>query len=87
MAKATLGIIIGNRDFFPDVLVSEARQDILKLCKELDIEAVMVSEKDTKLGGVESYADSKLCGELFRKNQERIEGVLVVFQTSATREE
>jgi len=24
----TLGVIIGNRDFFPDVLVGEARKDI-----------------------------------------------------------
>jgi len=78
MAKATLGVIIGNRDFFPDVLVSEAREDIIKLCKEMDIEPIMVTEKDTKLGGVETFSDSKICGELFRKNQERIEGILVV---------
>ena len=28
---ATLGVIIGNRDFFPDVLVGEARKDVLRL--------------------------------------------------------
>ena len=27
MKKLTLGIIIGNRDFFPDALVGEARAD------------------------------------------------------------
>jgi hypothetical protein len=27
-AKATLGVIIGNRDFFPDKLVAEAKHDI-----------------------------------------------------------
>ncbi len=26
---ATLGVIIGNRDFFPDQLVAEAREDML----------------------------------------------------------
>ena len=29
MAKGTLAVIIGNRDFFPDALVTEARRDIL----------------------------------------------------------
>ena len=30
---ATLGVIIGNRDFFPDVLVAEARRDLIKLLR------------------------------------------------------
>ena len=33
MARATLAVIIGNRDFFPDQLVSEARRDLLALCR------------------------------------------------------
>lgn len=78
MAKMTLGIIIGNRDFFPDKLVSEAREDILKLCKEMDIDPVIVGEQDTKLGGVETYAEAKICGELFRRNADRVDGILVV---------
>ena len=32
-----LGVIYGNRDFFPDVLVSEARADIAKLFAEAAI--------------------------------------------------
>ena len=39
--KACLGVIFGNRDFFPDHLVSEARQDILALFKEMNIEAIL----------------------------------------------
>ena len=77
MAKTTLAVIIGNRDFFPDRLVTEARADILTLFKEMNIEAVILGENDTKLGGVETYAHAKLCAELFRKNVERIDGILV----------
>jgi len=29
--KTTLGVIIGNRDFFPDKLVAEARTEIINL--------------------------------------------------------
>jgi L-fucose isomerase-like protein len=77
MAKATLGVIVGNRDFFPDKLITEGRKDILTLFKEMDIEPVILEETDTKLGAVETYAHAKACAELFRRNRERIDGVLV----------
>ena len=35
--NTTLGVIIGNRDFFPDKLVGEARTEILGLFKKLNI--------------------------------------------------
>lgn len=78
MAKATLAVILGNRDFFPDRLITEARADVLKLFAELDLEAVILDENETKLGSVETWQHAKRCGELFRQNRERIEGVLVV---------
>ncbi|HMD90731.1 MAG TPA: L-fucose/L-arabinose isomerase family protein [Anaerolineaceae bacterium] len=77
MARATLGVIVGNRDFFPDRLVTEGRQDILTLFKELDIEPVILKETDTKLGSVETYSHAKACAELFRQNRDRIDGILV----------
>jgi L-fucose isomerase-like protein len=76
--NTTLGVIFGNRDFFPDHLVSEARQDILALFKEMNIDGVMLGEQDTKLGSVETYDHAKACAELFKANRERINGVLVV---------
>jgi L-fucose isomerase-like protein len=77
MPKATLGVIIANRDFFPDRLITEGRRDILALFKELDIEPVILEETDTKLGSVETYAHAKTCAELFKKNRDRIDGILV----------
>src|SRR5215831_9106384 len=77
MAQATLGVIIGNRDFFPDVLVSEARRDLLALFAELDIAPVMLDEQTTKLGAVETWAHAKACGDLFRRHRDGIDGVLV----------
>ncbi len=77
MARTTLAVIIGNRDFFPDRLVSEARADLLNLFKEMDIEPVILDENDTKLGGVETYTQAKRCAALFKRNADRIDGVLV----------
>jgi L-fucose isomerase-like protein len=78
MANATcLGVIIGNRDFFPDVLISEARRDLIKLFDELKIEPIWLSATDSKPGAVETWADAQKCGELLRRNRDRIEGILV----------
>lgn len=75
--KTTLGVIFGNRDFFPDHLVTEARKDISALFDKLGIEPVMLSEKDSKLGGVETFQDARKCAELFKQKREKIAGVLV----------
>ncbi|KPL82174.1 fucose isomerase [Thermanaerothrix daxensis] len=77
MSQATLAVIVGNRDFFPDRLVTEARRDILALFNELDIEPVILDENETKFGSVETYAHAKACADLFRKHRDRIDGVLV----------
>ena len=78
MARATLGVIVGNRDFFPDALVTEARADVLALFAEMDITPVIVDETATKLGGVETRAHAKVCAELFKQHREEIEGIVVV---------
>ncbi len=73
----TLGVILGNRDFFPDVLIGEARRDLKKIFGELSIEPVWLAEQDTKLGAVETWADAQKCGDLLRSNRDRIDGILV----------
>jgi L-fucose isomerase-like protein len=73
----TLGVIIGNRDFFPDVLVGEARKDLTKLFDSLGIRAIMLTPEQTKLGGVETYADARKCADLFASRRNEIDGVLV----------
>jgi L-fucose isomerase-like protein len=75
--KMTLGVIVGNRDFFPDVLISEGRRDILEVLAEFNIDAVILDEDATKLGAVETWEHAKKCGELFRQNADRIDGILV----------
>jgi L-fucose isomerase-like protein len=70
--------MFGNRDFFPDHLITEARNEVTALLSELEIDPVMVSEADTKLGGIESFADAQRCADLFKAHREALEGVLIV---------
>jgi L-fucose isomerase-like protein len=72
-----LGVIYGNRDFFPDHLVTEARQDIAQVFARAGIRAIQLGESDSKLGGVETHADARKCAELFRRHAGEINGVLV----------
>jgi L-fucose isomerase-like protein len=78
MSQAVLAIIVGNRDFFPDRLVAEGRKDVLALFRKRDIEVIILTEKDTHLGGVETRDDAKKCAELFKAHRDRIDGILVI---------
>ncbi|MBC8052540.1 MAG: fucose isomerase [Sphingobacteriaceae bacterium] len=76
--KASLGVIIGNRDFFPDRLVAEARLDIKEIFNKLNLNPVMLEESESKLGGVETFGDAQKCAQLFKRHEEEIIGVLVL---------
>lgn len=74
----TLGVIIGNRDFFPDKLVAEARAEITKLFDTLNIKGILLTDTESKLGGVETFKESQLCAALFKKHADEITGVVVL---------
>jgi L-fucose isomerase-like protein len=78
VTRGTLGVIIGNRDFFPDKLISEARAEVIKLFKKLNITPLLLSETDSKLGGVETFAEAQKCAGLFKQHADTIDGILVV---------
>ncbi|MHA1489135.1 MAG: L-fucose/L-arabinose isomerase family protein [Promethearchaeota archaeon] len=76
--KICFAIIVGNRDAFPDNLAKEGRLEIIDVLKEMGYDHVILNEEDTKYGVVETYQDAKKCAELFRKNKEKIMGILIV---------
>ena len=77
MSKTTLGVLIGNRGFFPDHLCESGRADILRVLEEEGIGAVALGPEDTKFGTVETWEDAKKCAALFREHSDKIDGVLV----------
>lgn len=74
----SLGVIIGNRDFFPDSLVEVARTEIIDILKKQGIKAILPDGNQTKLGGVETFREAQVCADLFRKHADEIMGILVV---------
>lgn len=77
MTKMTFGVIVGNRGFFPAVLAQQGRQNILNILQKSGCQAVCLTEKDTKFGSVETFADAQKCAELFSKNADKIDGIIV----------
>jgi len=76
--RGTFGVIVGNRDVFPDHLAIEGRTAIIDVLKELNYNFVILNEEDTKYGVVETYNDAKKCAELFKENKKSIIGILVI---------
>lgn len=77
MKNTTLGVIIGNRGFFPDFVAQQGRDEILALLQREGIRSVCLTPQDTKFGTVENFADSKACAELFRRHADEIDGILI----------
>jgi L-fucose isomerase-like protein len=76
-AKPVLGVIVGNRGFFPDHLAKEGRTAMLEAVKEAGARPVCVNTKDTSFGAVETWEESKTCAELFKKHRDELIGVVV----------
>ncbi|MBC7315464.1 MAG: hypothetical protein H5T70_03490 [Chloroflexi bacterium] len=73
----TLGVIVGNRGFFPAELCEEGRKIILRVLEEEGFKAIALGPEDTPFGSVETYAQAKRCADLFKAHREEIDGILV----------
>ena len=50
----TFGVIVSNRNFFPNSLVEEGREQLLRTIEELGYKAVTLSLEETPNGAVET---------------------------------
>src|SRR6266478_4217981 len=72
-----LGIIVGNRGFFPAHLCESGRRDILRVLEQEGIKSVTLAPDATKFGAVESLSDAQKCADLFKAHRDEIDGILV----------
>ena len=77
MKPVTLGVIVGNRGFFPAHLAKTGRATILKVLEQQGFKVIALDEETTQYGSIVSLEDSRKCAELFKKHREEIDGVLV----------
>src|ERR1700688_4227404 len=75
--KMTMGLIVGNRGFFPDHLAKTGREEMLRVLGAAGMDVVALTPEESKYGAVETREESRRCGDLFRRNRDRIDGVIV----------
>src|SRR3954464_4194593 len=75
--KMTMGVIVGNRGFFPDHLAKTGREEMISTLQKAGIDVVAPTPEETKYGAVETREESRRCADLFKRNRERIDGIIV----------
>jgi L-fucose isomerase-like protein len=76
--KITFGLIVGTRGFFNPRLASKGRQQLLSKLEELGYDYVIPDEGATPNGAIETMSDARVCADLFKRNADKIDGIVVV---------
>jgi L-fucose isomerase-like protein len=75
--KMTMGLIVGNRGFFPDHLAKSGREEMLRVLTAASVDVVALTPEQSKYGALETRDEVRRCADLFKKNRERIDGIIV----------
>jgi len=74
----TFGVIIGTRGIFNPQLAHGDKKKLLKTLDSLGYKSIILPEGETPSGNIETYQDAKKCASLFKENQDKINGILVI---------
>ena len=78
MAKQmTLGVIVGNRGFFPSHLATSGRLEMIAALESVGIKPIVLTPEETAHGAVETYEDAKKCAALFKAHAAEIDGIII----------
>src|SRR5579884_3140815 len=72
-----MGVIVGNRGFFPAALARDGRSEVLRILEEEGYRSICLNPEDTKFGVVETLQDARKCADLFKTHRDEIDGILV----------
>jgi L-fucose isomerase-like protein len=75
--QMTLGVLVGNRGFFPSHLATSGRLEMVAALESVGIKAVVLSPEETAHGAVESYEDAKKCAALFKQHASEVDGLII----------
>src|SRR5579871_3108454 len=75
--KMTLGMIVGNRGFFPDHLARTGHLEMKAALEAAGVSVVALTEADSKYGAIETRQEAAKCAALFAKHGEAMDGVIV----------
>jgi L-fucose isomerase-like protein len=73
----TLGLIVGNRGFFPHHLCESGRQTMLEVLRREQINVIAIEPGETRFGALESLEEARACADLFKQHRDEIDGILI----------
>jgi L-fucose isomerase-like protein len=73
----TFGLVVGNRGFFPAHLAKSGREDMIAVLHKAGHDVVAVGPEETNCGAITTRAEVALCADLFRKNADKIDGIII----------
>ena len=75
--QMTLGVVVGNRGFFPSHLATSGRLEMIAALEAAGIKPIVLTPEETAHGAVETYEDAKKCAALFKKHAAEIDGIII----------
>src|ERR1039457_6928387 len=73
----TMGVLVGNRGFFPSHLATSGRLEIIAALESAGIKPIVLHPDVTAHGAVETYEDAKKCAALFKAHAAEIDGLII----------
>jgi L-fucose isomerase-like protein len=75
--QMTMGVLVGNRGFFPSHLATSGRLEMVAALESAGIKAIVLTPEETAHGAVETYEDAKKCAALFKHHADEIDGLII----------
>ena len=75
--KSTFALYFGNRGFFPESLIAEARQELPEVLTKLGFESLMMDSTLTRYGAIESAEEGQKYARFLDSNRGKYDGVIL----------
>jgi len=75
--QMTMGVVVGNRGFFPSHLATSGRLEMIAALEAAGIRPIVLTPEETAHGAVETYEDAKKCAALFQQHAKEIDGIII----------
>jgi len=75
--QMTLGMIVGNRGFFPDHLARSGHLEMRTALESAGVKVLALTEAESKFGAVETRQEARRCADLFKQHREAVDGIVV----------
>jgi L-fucose isomerase-like protein len=76
-SKSTFALFFGNRGFFPESLIADARRELSDTLNKMGYESLMMDNNLTRFGAVESPEEGRKYARFLEDNRGKFEGVIL----------